>query len=58
MYKTLFEIDGTLENVTEINEAITKLTGEPVPFFDEDSNEWRAWVEYKDGKTLVLMEEM
>lgn len=42
MYKTLFEINGTLENVTDINEEIKKLTGEPVPFFDEDSNEWKA----------------
>ena len=58
MYKTLFEIDGTFENVTDINEEIKKLTGDPDPFFDEDSNEWKAWVEYKDGKTLVLVEEM
>lgn len=57
-YKTLFKLDGTLENVTEINEAITKLTGETAPFFDEDTTEWKAWVEYKDGKTLVLMEEI
>ena len=58
MYKTLFELNGTLENVNDINRAITELTGEPAPFFDEDSSEWKAWVEYKDGKTLVLMEEM
>ena len=58
MYKTLFELDGTLENVTDINKAITQLTSDPAPFFDEDDNSWKAWVEYKDGKTLVLWEEM
>lgn len=54
MYKDLFVLDGTLEKVEDINKAITDLTGDEEPFFDSNSEEWRAWIEYRDGKTVVL----
>ena len=54
MYKDFLVLDGTLENVEEINKAITDLTGDKEPFFDSNSEEWRAWIEYRDGKTVVL----
>lgn len=54
MYKDLFVLDGTLEKVEDINKAITDLTGDEKPFFDRNSEEWRAWIEYRDGKTVVL----
>lgn len=54
MYKELFRLQGELDSVKEINTAIADQTGDPEPFFDEDSEEWRAWVEYKDGDTIVL----
>ncbi len=56
MYKVLATFDGEL-SVSEINEAVANLTGDPEPIFDPDTDEWRAWVEYKDGKTNILMEE-
>ena len=55
MYRTFIEINATLEDVNSINAAIEQETGIS-DFFDAESEEWRAWVEYKDGKTLVLEE--
>ena len=55
MYRTFIEINATLEDVNDINAAIEQETG-IADFFDTESEEWRAWVEYKDGKTLVLEE--
>ena len=55
MYRTFIEINATLEDVNSINAAIEKETG-IADFFDTESEEWRAWIEYKDGKTLVLEE--
>lgn len=54
MYKTFLALDGVLENVNDINAAIAEQTGDPEPFFDADSESWRAWVEWKDGKTIIL----
>ena len=56
MYKTLATFEGTL-SVDEINKAVTNLTGDDEPIFDPETDDWRAWVEYKDGKTYILMEE-
>ena len=55
MYRTFIEINAILEDVNDINAAIEQETG-IADFFDTESEEWRAWVEYKDGKTLVLEE--
>ena len=54
MYKDFLVLDGTLETVEEINKAIKEETGDYDEFFDTDSEEWRAWIEYRDGKTVVL----
>lgn len=50
----IFELEGKLETVQEINAAITEATGDPEPWFEEDDTGWIQFVEYKDGKTLVL----
>ncbi len=55
MYRTFLTLEGTIENVTELNKDIEKETG-IADFFDAESDDWRAWVEYKDGKTLILEE--
>ena len=55
MYRTFLTLEGTIENVAELNENIEKETG-IADFFDAQSEEWRAWVEYKDGKTMILEE--
>ena len=55
MYKTFLTLEGTIENVAELNENIEKETGIS-DFFDTESEDWRAWVEYKDGKTEILEE--
>ena len=66
MYKRIFEIDGTIETAEEINEAYREATGDPEPLFETDPenlygnqtiNDWRAWVEYENGKTYVLADE-
>ena len=57
MYKVLATFEGELD-VNEINEAVAELTGDDEPIFDPDSDDWRAWVEYKDGKTNIIMEEV
>ena len=55
MYRTFLTLEGTIENVNELNESIEKETG-IADFFDAESENWRAWVEYKDGKTMILEE--
>ena len=59
MYKDLFVLPGTLETPEEINAAVAELTGDPEPWADPDDEreEWRAWIEYRDGNTIVLCEE-
>lgn len=56
MYKDLYELKGTLD-VNEINKAVAELTGDDEPIFDPDTDEWRAWVEYRNGNTYIIMEE-
>lgn len=55
MYRTFLEINGIVEDVKELNKKICDETGIE-DFFDEGTDEWRAWTEYKDGKTVVLEE--
>ena len=55
MYRTFLTLEGTIEDVNELNESIEKETGIS-DFFDTESENWRAWVEYKDGKTEILEE--
>ena len=55
MYRTFLTLEGTIEDVNELNESIEKETGIP-DFFDTESEDWRAWVEYNDGKTEILEE--
>lgn len=55
MYRTFLKLEGTIEDVNELNESIEKETGIS-DFFDTESENWRAWVEYKDGKTMILEE--
>ena len=57
MYGRLFVIDGILNTAAEINKEVTKLTMNPEPIFDTNTEDWRAWVEYCGGKTIVLIEE-
>lgn len=57
MYKELFRIKGTVEDVNAINQRVAELTGDDEPIFDPDTDEWRAWVEWKDGDTIILMDE-
>ena len=56
MYKEFLVLDGTIENVEELNKAVEAETG-CTEFFDTESEEWRGWVEYRDGKTIILSEE-
>jgi hypothetical protein len=55
MYRAFLTLEGTIEDVNELNESIEKETG-IIDFFDTESENWRAWVEYKDGKTEILEE--
>ena len=55
MYRTFLEFDEIINNVKALNKKIEEATGIP-EFFEEDNVGWMAWVEYKDGKTLVLEE--
>ena len=55
MYRAFLTLEGTIEDVNELNESIEKETGIS-DFFDTESEDWRAWVEYKDGKTMILEE--
>ena len=55
MYRTFLTLEGTIEDVNELNKGIEKETG-IADFFDVESESWRAWVEYKDGKTEILEE--
>lgn len=55
MYRTFLTLEGTIEDVNELNKGIEKETG-IADFFDVESESRRAWVEYKDGKTEILEE--
>ena len=56
MFKDWIILDGTLETVEEINKAYEEATGDKVELFETGSEEWRAWVEYRDGKTIILQD--
>jgi hypothetical protein len=56
-YDVLATFEGTLETVDEINEAIANLTGDDEPCFDPESDDWREWVIWKGGKTLIICTE-
>lgn len=56
MWKDFLELDGILETPEEINKAVTDLTLDPEPMFDTDSDDWKMWVEYRDGKTIILQD--
>lgn len=60
MWKRWLELNGTLETAEEINAAITEQTGDPEPWADPEDvrEEWKAWVEYENGKTYILEEEV
>lgn len=53
MYKELLRVSGHLEDVKEINAAYKAATMDPAPLFDEDTPEWRAWVEWEGGDTVI-----
>lgn len=53
MYKELCVFKGEL-TVEEINERVAELTGDDEPIFDPETEDWMAWVEYKDGNTIIL----
>ena len=55
MHRTFLTLEGTIEDVNELNKGIEKETG-IADFFDVESESWRTWVEYKDGKTEILEE--
>lgn len=40
----------------EINKAYEEATGDKEELFEAGSEEWRAWVEYRDGKTIILQD--
>lgn len=56
MFKDWIILDGTLETVEEINKAYEEATGDKEELFEAGSEEWRAWVEYRDGKTIILQD--
>ena len=56
MWKDFLELDGILETPEEINKAVEDLTLDPEPMFDTDSDDWQMWVEYRDGKTIILQD--
>lgn len=56
MWKDFLELDGILETPEEINKAVTDLTLDPESMFDTDSDDWKMWVEYRDGKTIILQD--
>ena len=53
--KPRFVLDGILNNVKDINDAILKTYGIN-GCFDDDFPNWKDQVEYKDGKTIVRIE--
>lgn len=55
MYRAFLEFDGVIDNVQDLNKKIEETTDIP-EFFNEETDGWMAWVEYKDGKTFVLEE--
>ena len=56
MYGRLFVLDGILNTAEEINKEVANLTMDSEPIFDTDTEDWKAWVEYCGGKTIVLSE--
>ena len=56
MRKDFLELDGILETPEEINKAVADLTLDPEPMFDTDSDDWKMWVEYRDGKMIILQD--
>lgn len=56
MFKDWITLDGTLETVEEINKAYTEATGDTENLFETDDEGWRAWVEYRDGNTVILQD--
>ena len=56
MYKDFIVLEGTLETVEEINKAYAETTGDAENLFEPDDDGWRAWVEYRDGKTVILQD--
>lgn len=56
MFKDWITLDGTLETVEEINKAYAEATGDTENLFEADDEGWRAWVEYRDGKTIILQD--
>lgn len=57
MFKDWITLDGTLETVEEINKAYEEATGDTEKLFETDNEAWRAWVEYRDGNTIILCDE-
>ena len=57
MFKDWITLDGTLETVEEINKAYEEATGDTEDLFETDNEAWRAWVEYRDGNTIILCDE-
>ena len=55
MYRDFVKFDGEIEDVKVLNQKIEEQTG-IVDFFDEETESWRGWVEYKDGQTVVFEE--
>lgn len=47
-------LEGTFDDVRDINKQVAELTGDAEPFFDEDTEEWRNWVDYRNGATVIL----
>lgn len=55
MYRIFLKLKGNIDDAVKLNNAIEKETG-IADFFDTESEDWRAWVEYEDGETLILEE--
>lgn len=41
-------------NLAEINDKVAEMTGDDEPIFSGESNEWKRWIEYEDGDTLIV----
>ena len=47
-------LEGIFDDVRDINKQVAQLTGDAEPSFDEDTEEWRNWVDYRNGTTVIL----
>lgn len=47
-------LEGIFDDVRYINKQIVELTGDAEPSFDEDTEEWRNWADYRNGTTVIL----